>query len=173
MIYKDKKLFKIMTGEFTGVAESKGAIKKILIAIDKSGYRQKVIETGTMLAKALGANLTAIHVIDRASLGVVWDLLSYYPGTRAEMYESAVQKESAKLLDEAKNLAQLKGVQMNADLITNASSAAEGILNYAKEADVDLIIVGTKGMTGIEKFLMGNVASKVVSHAHCPVLAIR
>ena len=62
---------------------------------------------------------------------------------------------------------------MKTDLITNASSAAEGILNYAKEADADLIIIGTKGMTGIEKFLMGSVASKVISHAHCPVLAVR
>jgi nucleotide-binding universal stress UspA family protein len=162
-----------MTSEFTGMAESKGGFKKILIAIDKSGYRQKVIETGTILAKAFGASLTAIHIIDRASLGVVWDLLSYYPGTRAEVYERAMQKESAKLLDEAKDLAQGKGVEMKTDLITNASSAVEGILNYAKEADADLIIIGTKGMTGIEKFLMGSVASKVVSHAHCPVLAIR
>jgi nucleotide-binding universal stress UspA family protein len=173
MMYMDKKLFEIMTGEFTGVSESKGAFKKILIAIDKSGYRQKVIETGIMFAKVLGASLTAIHVIDRATLGVVWDLLRYYPGTRAEMYERGVQKESAKLLDEAKDLAQGKGVEMKTDLITNASSAAEGILNYAKQADADVIIIGTKGMTGIEKFLMGSVANKVISHAHCPVLAIR
>jgi nucleotide-binding universal stress UspA family protein len=173
MMYRDKNLFEIMTGEFAGVPESKGAIKKILIAIDKSGYRQKVIETGTILAKALGASLTAIHVVDRASLGVVWDLLSYYPGARAEMYERAVEKESAKLLDEVKDLEQVKGVKIKTDLITNTSSAAEGILNYAKEADADLIIIGTKGMTGIEKFLMGSVASKVLSHAHCPVLAIR
>jgi nucleotide-binding universal stress UspA family protein len=173
MMYRDKKLFEIMTSEFTGVTESKDTFKKILTAIDKSGYRQKVIETGTMLAKAFGSSLTSIHVIDRASLGIVWDLLSYYPGTRAEMYERAMQKEYAKLLNEAKDLAQGKGVEMKTDLITNASSAAEGILNYAKQADADLIIIGTKGMTGIEKFLMGSVASKVISHAHCPVLAVR
>jgi nucleotide-binding universal stress UspA family protein len=160
-----------MTAEFTGMADS--AFKNIIIAIDKSGYRQKVTETGIMLAKALGASLTAIHVIDRASLGIVWDLLSYYPGDRAEKYEKEVQKESAKFLEEVKSLAQMKGVQIKTDLITNASSAAEGILNYAKEADADLIIIGTKGMTGIEKFLMGSVASRVVSHAHCPALAVR
>jgi nucleotide-binding universal stress UspA family protein len=173
MMYRDKKLFEIMTSEFTGVTESKDTFKKILTAIDKSGYRQKVIETGTMLAKVFGSSLTSIHVIDRASLGIAWDLLSYYPGTRAEMYERAMQKEYAKLLNEAKDLAQGKGVEMKTDLITNASSAAEGILNYAKQADADLIIIGTKGMTGIEKFLMGSVASKVISHAHCPVLAVR
>jgi nucleotide-binding universal stress UspA family protein len=38
---------------------------------------------------------------------------------------------------------------------------------------MDLIIIGTKGMTGIEKFLIGNVANKVTSHAHCSVLAVR
>ncbi len=38
---------------------------------------------------------------------------------------------------------------------------------------MDLIVIGTKGMTGIEKFLMGSVANDVITYAHCPVLAIR
>ena len=53
------------------------------------------------------------------------------------------------------------------------SSAPNAIIDYAKEMGINIIIVGTQGMTGLEKFLMGSVASKVIIHAHCPVLAIR
>jgi len=49
----------------------------------------------------------------------------------------------------------------------------KGIIDFAKEADADLIIIGTKGLTGVERFLMGGVATSVIRHAHCPVLAVR
>jgi nucleotide-binding universal stress UspA family protein len=162
-----------MASKYNSASEKLGTIKKILAAIDKSGYRNKVIETGTILAKALGASMIVIHVIDRTSLGVAWDLLSYYPGMRAEMYEKGIKKESEKLLTEVKDFVQAKGIQLDVKLISDVPSAADGIIDYAKEANVDLIIVGTKGMSGIERFLMGSVAVKVVSHAHCPVLAVR
>jgi nucleotide-binding universal stress UspA family protein len=55
----------------------------------------------------------------------------------------------------------------------NASSAAEGIINYASSRSIDLIVIGIKGMTGVQKFLMGSVTNKVTSHAHCSVLAVR
>ena len=57
--------------------------------------------------------------------------------------------------------------------IMNASSVAEGIIDYASNTNIDLIVIGTKGMTGEEKFLIGSVANKVASHAHCSVLEVR
>ena len=64
-------------------------IKKILIAIDKSGFKNKIILNAIMLAKALDATIIAIHVLDRAAMGVGWDLLSYYRGGKMENYENA------------------------------------------------------------------------------------
>jgi nucleotide-binding universal stress UspA family protein len=55
----------------------------------------------------------------------------------------------------------------------NASSVAEGIIDYASGTNMDLIVIGTKGMTGVEKFLIGGLANKVESHARCSVLAVR
>ena len=52
-------------------------------------------------------------------------------------------------------------------------SVAQGIIDYARESGVDVIVIGTKGLTGVAKFLMGSVASAVIDHAHCPVFAIR
>lgn len=148
-------------------------IKKILIAIDKSGFKNKIILNAIMLAKVLDATIIAIHVLDRAAMGVGWDLLSYYRGGKMENYESVLIKESEDLLHEVKLLAQKDGITVDTKVITNSISAADSIINYAKDTDVDLIIIGTKGLAGIDRFVMGGVANQVLSHAHCRVLAVR
>lgn len=54
-----------------------------------------------------------------------------------------------------------------------ASSAVEAITHYALANDVDLIILGTRGLTGFRKLIVGSVSSGVVAHAHCPVLIVK
>jgi nucleotide-binding universal stress UspA family protein len=125
------------------------------------------------LAKGLGANVTAIHVLDKSSFGMVGDLLSYYRGGNVVEYERALKKQAEDFLNEIKLLLEKAGVRANIDVVISKSSAAEGIIDFAKEAGADLIIIGTKGLTGVERFLMGGVASSVIRHAHCPVLAVR
>jgi len=125
------------------------------------------------LAKGLGANVTAIHVLDKSSFGMVGDLLSYYRGGNVVEYERALKKQAEDFLNEIKLLLEKARVRASIDVVISKSSAAEGIIDFAKEAGADLIIIGTKGLTGVERFLMGGVASSVIRHAHCPVLAVR
>lgn len=127
------------------------------------------------MAKSLAADVTAVHVIDKFSLGALQSLgglLGYYEAGRVG-YEEELRKHAKELLDEADTLAQKEGLKINIEVIMNASSVAEGIINYASSTNMDLIVIGTKGMTGIQKFLMGGVANKVTSHAHCSVLTVR
>jgi len=49
----------------------------------------------------------------------------------------------------------------------------ETIINHAAKEHVDLIIVGTRGLGGFKKMLIGSVSSGVISHANCPVLVVR
>jgi nucleotide-binding universal stress UspA family protein len=56
---------------------------------------------------------------------------------------------------------------------TSSGSAADEIIKYAKEKAVDLIVVGTKGRSGMGKALLGSVASKIVTYAPCSVLVVR
>jgi nucleotide-binding universal stress UspA family protein len=148
-------------------------IQKILVPVDKSGYKDKIVSYSSILAKAFRANITAIHVLDRASLGVIGDLIGFYRGGMVEEYEKALKKQTEEFLAEVKRTLENEGVTISTEVIVGKSSAAEGIIEYAKQGDFDLIIIGTKGMTGVEKFLMGGVASAVVHNAHCPVFAIR
>ena len=152
------------------------AIKRILVAVDKSGYKDKVIAYGVTLAKALGADLTAIHIIDKYSLGIAGELLGYYRGGKNETYgsyEDVLKQQAEKLLAEAEILGKKEGNKVETEVVLHSSSVTEEIIDYAKRKGVGLIVVGTKGMTGPAKFLMGSVASNVVAHAQCPVLAVR
>src|ERR1041384_2166131 len=78
------------TGDVTTKGENQGIIKKMLIAVDESEYREKIIRCGLALSKSLGADVTAVHVVDRSSLASASDLgglLGYYEGGNLEYYE--------------------------------------------------------------------------------------
>ncbi len=153
------------------------AVKKILVAIDKSGYKEKAVAYAITLAKALGAEVTAVHVIDKSSLGITGELLGYYRGGKKgsyeDAYENVLKKQAEKLLGEAELVGKKEGVKIDKEILMHSSSIPEEIIDYAKKNNVDLIVVGTMGMTGVAKFLLGSVASNVVAHAQCPVLAVR
>jgi nucleotide-binding universal stress UspA family protein len=159
----------------TNENDQETTIKKMLIAIDESEYRGKVIGYGLKLAKSLGADVTVTHVIDRSSvtaLGDLGGLLGYYEsGNR--VYERELAKHAKELLSEADALAKKQGMKINMHVISNASSITEGIIDYASSTNMDLIVIGTKGRTAAHKFLVGGIANKIIDHAHCPVLAVR
>ena len=143
-------------------------IEKILIAVDKAGYKDKIIDYGIILAKGSGASVTAIHVLDESILEGIGDFF----GTRVDEYQKAMRKNSEELLTEIKQIVEKEGIKINTEVISD-KSVAQGIVTYAKESGADVIVIGTKGLTGVEKFLMGGVASSVIHDAHCPVVAVR
>jgi nucleotide-binding universal stress UspA family protein len=57
--------------------------------------------------------------------------------------------------------------------IANAPAIDEYFKDYATIKDIDLIVIGTRGRTGLKRFLMGSLANGVVQHAHCSVLLVR
>jgi nucleotide-binding universal stress UspA family protein len=165
------------TGEVTTTQEKDQEIiiKKILIGVDESGNREKITRCGLTLARSLGADATAIHVIDRSSIDALGDLsglIGYYEGEKLT-HEQALRKHAKELLDKTDILAKKEGIKITVEAIMNASSVAEGIIDYASSTNVDLIVIGIKGKTGIAKFHIGGIADKVVSHAHCSVMTVR
>ena len=144
------------------------SIKKILIPVVKSEYNDKIISYAIILAKGSGASITAIHILDKSAQGDLGDLFPM----KLEEYENATNKRAKELLTEVQQVIEKQGIKTGIEVV-GAKSVPKGIIDYAKESGVDVIIIGTKGLTGVEKFLMGSVASAVIDHAHCPVFAIR
>ena len=147
---------------------SNQSIKKILIPLVKSEYNDKIISYAIILAKGSGASITAINVLDESAIGGIGDVF----GRRVDEYENEVRKRSQELLTEVQQVIEKQGIKTSVEIIGN-KSVAQGIIDYARESGADVIVIGTKGLTGLGKFIMGGVASSVINNAHCPVVAIR
>ena len=145
------------------------------MAIDRSGYKEKIINFTISLAKPLGAEIIAIHVIDKSTIVPATDAYGNYIGGDQiqATEEEELRKQANEILSEAELLGDKEKVKVDKAIIVAPSSCAAAIIDYAKKNNVDLIVVGTKGMTGLKHFLLGSVANNIIRHAHCPVLAVK
>ncbi len=84
-------------------------------------------------------------------------------GARAEVLE---------WLERAETQARSAGLA-NVEVFARQGDAADAILDVAEELDADLIVIGNKGMTGADRFLLGSVPNKVSHYAPCSVLIVR
>jgi len=148
--------------------EARVAVKRILVPVDNSGYKDKIIAYAISLAKAWGAEITVVHVID-PGLGI--------PGGRVK--EKEQERETEAKRDAEVLLVQLvdplasEGVNIKKEVIEESDTVEKAIVDYAKRTNIDVIVIGTKGMSAIEEYFFGSVANAVIHHAHCPVFAIR
>ena len=143
-------------------------VKKILAAIDRSKYKEKIIAYAISLGKAWGAEVTAIHVIDPGR-GV--------PGGRIKEKEKQREEEAERpaedLLSEAELQAKKEGINLRQEIVEESDTVEKAIIDYAKKNNIDVILIGTTGMSAAEEVFLGSVANNVIHHAHCPVFAIR
>jgi nucleotide-binding universal stress UspA family protein len=149
--------------------EDEVAVKKILTPIDRSGYKEKILAYAISLGKAWGAELTVIHVIDPGR-GV--------PGGRVkekerEREEEAKREAEVLVLNTIDPLIRKQGINVKKEVIEESDTVEKAIIDYAKKNNIDVIVIGTKGMTAVEEYFFGSVANAVIHHAHCPVFAIR
>ena len=71
------------------------------------------------------------------------------------------------------SMAEKKGVKVKPRTSETAGSVIQAITEYAAGEKIDLIVIGTRGLGGFKKMLLGSVSSGVVEHAHCPVFVVR
>ena len=142
------------------------ALKNILVATDFSAPSVVALNYGRDMARAFGARLHVLHVVD--------DVLMHYSlegGLIGEDLQKDLEKVAWRDLenqitdDDRRTLAVTPVVQANV-------GAASGIVEYAKNNAIDLIITGTHGRGAVTHLLMGSVAERVVRIAPCPVLTV-
>jgi nucleotide-binding universal stress UspA family protein len=126
------------------------------------------LEYGRQFARTFGASLHVIHVADHAtSIALAEaDQRSYL-----NLLES-VERSARRQLEAAVTEEDRRELRARPILLTETTAAA-GIVAYAKEQQVDLIVLGTHGRRGWSHVMMGSVAEKVVRTAPCPVLTVR
>ena len=142
--------------------------RRILVAVDGSDASINASNYAIDMAKKLEASLTVLFIV--ASARYI-DFGYATAGTMNEM-ESSKKKLAQEEVDKVSKKAMEKGVTVKADVLINYFSVVKEIVEYAKYK-MDLIITGSRGMTGFKKMLIGSVASGVVTYAHCPVLVVK
>ena len=137
--------------------------KKILVPTDGSEFAKKAQKQALFLANVCGAEIIAISVTEN-------NLVSGLP-LDDEVYQlNQILKERSK-----ENLEEFDKLNKNDLKITHVIKEglpAKVILEVAKEEDVDLIVMGSSGKSGFDRFIMGSVADKVVNSAKCAVLVV-
>jgi nucleotide-binding universal stress UspA family protein len=140
-------------------------ISRILTSVDGSEPSINAANYAISAAKVYDAELIALHVIPS-------DVSLFGPSAPPHLEE--LKKVAQEYLDKVTQKARTinSGIQVKTKLIASPSIVG-GIVNFAEQEHVNLIIIGTKGKSGIKKLLLGSVASGVVTYAHCPVMVVK
>ncbi|HKR74331.1 MAG TPA: universal stress protein [Candidatus Nitrosocosmicus sp.] len=148
---------------------------KILVGIDGSEYSRNAVNYALDLSSKYNSDLFLLAIVPSKvhhgdSSGVF--------GMVAPSYFQEYKKEAEKWFEEIishinNNTTIDTKTRVKSEVITTPFSTAASILNYAEERDVELIVIGTRGNSGLKKMLLGSVATDVVTYAYCPVLVIK
>jgi universal stress protein A len=141
-------------------------LNKLLVPIDFSDSSRKALQYAVSFAKRFKAEIILVHAVEMVPTG-----LPASPFATDTMTEVAVLQDHG-----ARHVALwLKAAKEHVPTTAKIDSGnpAEIILHAACESNADLIIIGTHGHRGLERFFMGGTARKVVRHAPCPVLVVR
>jgi len=139
--------------------------KRIIAPIDGSEEAKNAARKALFLAKHLGVDVTALYIVDTS-------LLAKFPApediTTFDI-DKYLEKEGLDALDNIEAMGNKMGVAVNKKMVNGTPD--QEIIKAAHKND--LIVMGSKGMTALDRILIGSVSEKVMHHALCPVLIVR
>ena len=133
------------------MAQRQEKFSKILVAVDGSETSINAPGYAIAMAKKDNAQLIALTV----------------------MVKENDKVEAQQWFDKIGKKAQENNIQLKTEIIDIPMSVEGAILNYAESENVDLIVIGTRGRSGITRMLLGSVASEVVTYSTCPVMVVK
>lgn len=152
--------------------------QKILVAIqDDSSISQHVFSEALSLAKATDAQLLLLHIFSPFDQEVYPIVDSVYPTLHTEALQSYLQRwkeferKGLEMLRSSVKEATDAGVV--AEMSQNAGDPSRTICDIARTWDVDLIMMGRRGFSGLGEFVLGSVSNYVLHHAPCSVLVVQ
>lgn len=138
---------------------------KVLVAVDGSEYSMNAAKYAISITRQFGSELIALHVITS-------DVSTVASAFLPQMEE--IKKNAQEYFDKIRRKGEEASgdIQLRTELISSPSVVG-GIIDFAEKENIDLIVVGTKGRSGLKRLLLGSVASGIVNYAHCPVMIVK
>lgn len=136
---------------------------KILVPTDGSAYSYKASGHAVYLARELGATVYALYVVN--------DNMAFHAGIHYSEGLTELEKAGFLATDKIRELCDGAGVKCEQSVIRGRP--ADVILRMAEEHGISCIVMGSIGMSSLERILIGSVSEKVLHQAKCPVLLVR
>ena len=146
--------------------DTAGPIQRIVVATDFSGPGDHARDVGVSLAKQLGAEVHVVHAFDIPLAMVTPYEVTVPDGLIREAREAARRK-----LDGALGAIRAQGLKATGHLAE--VPAAPAVAEVARDVKADLVVIGTRGHTGLRHVLLGSVAERTLRLAPCPVLTVK
>lgn len=147
---------------------------KILVAIDGSTHSIKAAKYAIDLASKYDSEIILLSVVpSRISVGDSSGIFGMVSESYLKKYKEDSKIWFNEIIKESKNKNIDVESRIKTKVVTTPVSIVAGVLDYAIKEKVKLIIIGTRGRSGIKRMLLGSVASGVVTYAHCPVMVIK
>lgn len=142
--------------------------RKVMVATDGSELVKKAVDTAVEVARLSGAKIYAVYVVTAGG--------GYTAGHPRDIgWEKAMKEHLSAEGREATTYVETAGkaADVEVESVLLEGSPANEIVDFAEKNDIDLIVMGTLGKTGIQKFLLGSVAQNVVRHSRKAVLVVK
>jgi nucleotide-binding universal stress UspA family protein len=137
-------------------------LKKILVPIDFSENSRKALTYALRFAEQFGASITLLHVVEP----IIYPADSGFVPVEMQTMAASMQTDAKTKLNAIKP-------PLTGEALVRTGSPFHEIATLAKKLDIDLIIIGTHGYTGLKHLFLGSTAERVVRYAPCPVLTVR
>ena len=143
-------------------------IQTILVPTDFSDDADQALTTAIELAGLLGAGITVVHAY---SLVVPMATPMMGGGTLPQEYYDQMRAEATAQVERATDRVTAAGIKATG--VTLPGPASTAIVSQAEQLSAGLIVMGTRGLSGLKHVMLGSVAERVVRTASCPVLTVK
>ncbi len=141
-------------------------IRTILVAHDFSEHSDAALETAVELARGFGAVLHLVHSYAIPIHGVM-----PYEFAVPDGVWDGIREAAGRRLDEIRGKVEAEGLEVSSELSPELPS--EAVVKCAAERGADLIVMGTRGLSGLKHVVLGSVAERTLRDAPCPVLTVK
>jgi nucleotide-binding universal stress UspA family protein len=150
----------------------KNQFSKILVPIDGSKNADNALNKALIIAEKFDSKLILIHVISDfiPDFSTTSEGLQI-PNTTVVKIRTAIREQAETMMK--KKLDQVQKKKLNCISIIQVGDVGSEIIQYAEKNNVELVVIGARGLGKFKQLLLGSVSNKVATNSHCPVLIVK
>jgi nucleotide-binding universal stress UspA family protein len=144
--------------------------ENVLVALDGSEHGARALRMAVGLAQRCRAGLVLLHAVQTSALRSDYDVM--VARSARAVFEKIGREQADAILGEAEQAARAAGIE-RVERVVADGDPVKAVLGAVPRHDVGLVVVGTRGLSGLQEFALGSVAHKLTVAAPCPVLVVK